>query len=126
MTTAIASALSGRAVRSDLAMTGEVTLRGRVLAVGGIKQKALAAHRAGVKTIILPAQNKKDLPDIPADVRRELRLIWVDSVDAVLERALRPAAVARPVPATLPEETPTEVIPAQPVGSPPAAPAWTN
>jgi ATP-dependent Lon protease len=124
MTTAIVSALSGRPVRSDVAMTGEVTLRGRVLAIGGVKQKALAAHRAGIKTLILPAPNKKDLPEIPKDVRRGLRIVWVERVDEVLERVLLPVAVTLPVPVEVPQTPPTEVIPAQP--PPPAQPAWTN
>ncbi|HEX2325479.1 MAG TPA: endopeptidase La, partial [Chloroflexota bacterium] len=124
MTAAIVSALSGRPVRSDVAMTGEVTLRGRVLAIGGVKQKALAAHRAGIKTLILPAQNKKDLPEIPRDVRKGLRIVWVERVDEVLERVLLPVAVTLPVPVEVPQTPPTEVIPAQP--APPAQPAWTN
>jgi ATP-dependent Lon protease len=108
-------------------MTGEVTLRGRVLAIGGVKQKALAAHRAGIKTLILPAQNKKDLPDIPQDVRKGLRIVWVERVDEVLERVLLPVAVTLPVPVEVPETPPTEVIPAQPAQPPPPAqPAWTN
>jgi ATP-dependent Lon protease len=90
MTTAITSALTGRAVRADVAMTGEVTLRGKVLAIGGVKQKALAAHRAGIKVLILPRENRKDLDDIPADVRAALRIVWVEDVDAVLRLALRP------------------------------------
>jgi ATP-dependent Lon protease len=124
MTAAIVSALSGRPVRSDVAMTGEVTLRGRVLAIGGVKQKSLAAHRAGIKTLILPAQNKKDLPEIPQDVRKGLRIVWVERVDEVLERVLLPVAVTLPVPVEVPQTPPTEVIPAQP--PPPAQPAWTN
>ena len=123
MTAAIVSALSGRPVRSDVAMTGEVTLRGRVLAIGGVKQKVLAAHRAGIKTLILPAQNKKDLPEIPADVRKGLRIVWVERVDEVLERVLLPVAVTLPVPVEVPQTPPTEVIPAQPAQprGPPAA-----
>lgn len=92
MTTAITSALTGRVVRSDVAMTGEVTLRGKVLAIGGVKQKALAAHRAGMKLLILPRENRKDLDDIPVDIRAALRIVWVDHVDAVLKLALRPSA----------------------------------
>ncbi len=126
MTTTIVSALSGRPVRSDVAMTGEVTLRGRVLAIGGVKQKALAANRSGIKTLILPAQNKNDLADIPKDVRKGLRIIWVERVDEVLEHALLPVAVELPVPVELPEPPPTEVIPAQPVGPSGPTPAWTN
>ncbi|MGH7814357.1 MAG: endopeptidase La [Candidatus Binataceae bacterium] len=85
----LASLLTGRPVRSDIAMTGEITLRGKVLPVGGIKEKVLAARRAGIKTIILPRRNERDLEDIPADVRGELEMIFVDRVDEVLGHALR-------------------------------------
>ncbi|MBI3973406.1 MAG: endopeptidase La [Chloroflexi bacterium] len=116
MVTAIVSALSGRPVRSDVAMTGEITLRGKVMPIGGVKQKALAAHRAGIKTIVLPAENKKDLPEIPADVRKGLRIVWVDRMDQVLQHALHPVAVAPPVPHDLPEALAAEVVrPGEPV-----------
>lgn len=82
--TAMASELSRRKVRQDVAMTGEITLRGRVLPVGGIKEKVLAAHRAGCKIVILPADNKKDLEDIPANVSRKLQFILVESMSDVL------------------------------------------
>ncbi|MDD4752784.1 MAG: endopeptidase La [Desulfitobacteriaceae bacterium] len=82
--TAIASELSLRKVRREVAMTGEITLRGRVLPVGGIKEKVLAAHRAGCKTVVLPAENKKDLEDIPANVSRKLEYILVESMEEVL------------------------------------------
>src|SRR5207302_2512906 len=85
----LASLLSGRPVRSDVAMTGEITLRGKVLPVGGIKEKVLAARRAGIKTIILPRRNERDLEDIPTEVRNELEMIFVDTVDEVLGYALR-------------------------------------
>ena len=85
----IASLLSGRPVRSDIAMTGEITLRGKVLPVGGIKEKVLAARRAGIKTIILPKRNERDLEDIPAEVRAELTFKFVETVDEVLNLALR-------------------------------------
>ncbi len=88
--TALASAFANRPVYNDLAMTGEITLRGRVLPVGGIKEKILAAHRAGIKTVILPADNKKDLEDVPANVRRKMDFILVDHMDQVLDRALVP------------------------------------
>jgi len=88
MATALASAFTGRAVRKDVAMTGEITLRGRVLPVGGVKEKVLAAHRAGVKRVILPDENEKDLEEIPANVRGELHFLFVKHVDEVLAAAL--------------------------------------
>jgi ATP-dependent Lon protease len=88
MATALASMLTGRPVRSDLAMTGEVTLHGRVLPVGGIKEKVLAAHRFGIRTIILPRRNEKDLDDVPEEARKEIEFILVDNVDEVFEAAL--------------------------------------
>jgi ATP-dependent Lon protease len=97
LTTALISALTGRAVRKDVAMTGEVTLRGRVLPIGGLKEKMLAAHRAGMTRFLLPKRNVKDLVDIPEKVR-EMELIEVERMDQVLEHALvgGPAAKARP------------------------------
>ncbi|NLC55917.1 MAG: endopeptidase La [Armatimonadetes bacterium] len=92
MATALASAFTNRAVRKDLAMTGEITLRGRVLPVGGVKEKILAAHRAGVRTVILPDENQKDLEEIPDNVRRDLRFCFVKQVEEVLAQALLPAA----------------------------------
>ncbi|HVV14343.1 endopeptidase La [Amycolatopsis sp.] len=92
MTTALASLLSGRVVRSDVAMTGEVSLTGRVLPIGGVKQKLLAAHRAGMKTIIIPQRNEPDLDDVPADVLAELDVHPVSNVRDVLELALAPAS----------------------------------
>ena len=89
--TALVSLIAGRPVRSDVGMTGEITLRGRVLPVGGVKEKVLAAHRARLKTVILPRRNaQRDLEDIPEDVRRDLKFIPVDTVDEVLENALTP------------------------------------
>ncbi|MCS6846393.1 MAG: endopeptidase La [Anaerolineae bacterium] len=89
--TALASLLTGRKVRHDVAMTGEITLRGSVLPVGGIKEKVLAAHRAGLKTIILPKRNEPDLDDLPPEVRDSLKFVLVDRVDQALEAALMPA-----------------------------------
>src|SRR5215813_10610714 len=90
----IASLLSGRPVRSDIAMTGEITLRGKVLPVGGIKEKVLAARRAGIKTIILPKRNERDVEDVPEDLRRQLTFVFVDDADEVLRRALTQTAHA--------------------------------
>jgi ATP-dependent Lon protease len=89
---ALASAINRQPVRRDVAMTGEITLRGRVLPVGGIKEKILAAHRAGIRTVILPKENESDLEDIPEDVRREITLHLVTHADEVLEKALVPNA----------------------------------
>ncbi len=96
ITTAIASLATQRPVRSDLAMTGEITLRGKVLPVGGIKEKVLAAHRAGIRMLILPARNEPDLEDVPEDLRRELRFVFVDDTEEVIRHALTPAASGRP------------------------------
>jgi len=86
--TALASLLTGRTVRDDVGMTGEITLRGQVLPVGGIKEKVLAAHRAGLATVILPKQNEKDLDDVPKEVRRKLKFVLAERVDDVFEAAL--------------------------------------
>ena len=88
MASALISALTRRPVHRDVAMTGEITLRGKVLPVGGIKEKVLAAHRAGIKTIVLPSENKKDLEEIPAHVQRDLKFRFVDTMDEVLSFAL--------------------------------------
>ncbi|MGE0684514.1 MAG: endopeptidase La [Candidatus Binatia bacterium] len=93
MATALASLLTGRPIRSHLAMTGEITLRGRVMPIGGVKEKVLAARRAGVTTIILPQRNEKDLEDVPANVQQELQFQFVETIDEVLDFALEPAAV---------------------------------
>jgi len=88
MATAMISALTGRKVRSDVAMTGEITLRGTVLPIGGLKEKVLAAYREGVKTIILPKDNERDIEDIPESVREKLEFVPVESMDQVLKTAL--------------------------------------
>jgi len=93
ITTALASLATGRPVRRDVAMTGEVTLRGKVLPIGGVKEKVLAAHRAGVKSVILPRRNEGDLDEVPREVLDSLRFIFADSVDDVLQAALE----SRPV-----------------------------
>jgi ATP-dependent Lon protease len=88
MLTALASLLTDRTVASDLAMTGEITLRGQVLPVGGIKEKVLAAHRAGIKAVLLPKWNEKDLEDVPKKVRNSLKFHFVDTMDEVLDIAV--------------------------------------
>ena len=89
MMTAVASALTDRPVRSDIAMTGEITLTGRVLKIGGIKEKALAALRAGIHTIILPKENKNDLEELPESVCNQLNFLFVTKAEDVLKHALR-------------------------------------
>jgi ATP-dependent Lon protease len=91
--TALTSLLTGRAVRADVGMTGEITLRGQVLPVGGIKEKALAAHRAGLRTVVIPKRNEKDLEDLPQEIRDEMKFVLVDRVDEVLTTALRDGRV---------------------------------
>jgi ATP-dependent Lon protease len=95
--TALASLASGRPVRPDVAMTGEITLRGKVLPVGGIREKVLAAYRAGIKTVILPRRNERDLEDVPEEVRQAMRFVLVDSAEEVLAEALGLVPSARPV-----------------------------
>ncbi len=90
MATALASLLTGRRVRDDVGMTGEITLRGQLLPVGGVKEKVLAAHRAGLKTVILPKQNEKDLDDIPEEVRKDMTFVLAEYMDEVFEAALVP------------------------------------
>ena len=94
MATAIISALTKRATYRDVAMTGEITLRGRVLPIGGVKEKVLAAHRAGIKTFILPKRNMKDLEDVPQEVLKALRFVPVEHMDEVLIAALHAAPPA--------------------------------
>ena len=90
MATALISALANRKVNSSVAMTGEITLRGRVLPIGGLREKSMGALRAGIQTVILPAKNKKDLAEIPKNVKRKLKFIPVTNMDEVLEIALDP------------------------------------
>jgi ATP-dependent Lon protease len=90
MAVALASLLTGRIVRHDIAMTGEITLRGKVLPVGGIKEKMLAAKRAGISTVIIPKRNAKDLDELSESVRQEMNFIFVETVEEALEHALEP------------------------------------
>jgi ATP-dependent Lon protease len=94
--TAMASILTGRPARDDLAMTGEITLRGRVLPIGGVKEKVLGAHRAGIRRVILPKRNEADLDDIPPDLRRQMEFVMVESIDEVLKEALAQPGSAEP------------------------------
>jgi len=110
LATALASALTKIPVRRDVAMTGEITLRGKVLPIGGVKEKLLAAHRAGLRTVILPRDNEKDLADIPAAIQQELTLRFVESMDEVLNLALERKIEVPPV--LVPEaETPVVLEP---------------
>ena len=88
MFTSVISALTNKPVRKDVAMTGEITLRGKVLPVGGIKEKVLAAHRAGIKTILLPRENEADIEDIPLNVRKQLKFVLLDRAKEALQYAL--------------------------------------
>ena len=88
LTTALVSLLTGKTVKSDVAMTGEISLRGLVLPVGGIKEKVLAARRAGIKTVLLPARNEKDFEDVPEDTRKAMKFLWLSDIDQVLKEAL--------------------------------------
>jgi ATP-dependent Lon protease len=95
MVTALASLLSGRLVRSDVAMTGEITLTGQVLPIGGLKEKALAAQRNKIRSVIAPAVNEQDVDEIPAHLRKDLEFHFVSTVDEVLETALQRRAARR-------------------------------
>jgi ATP-dependent Lon protease len=96
--TSLISALSERPVRHDVAMTGELTLRGRVLPIGGLKEKLLAAHRLHIKTVLIPKRNERDLIDVPKDVQRQLKLVLIERVEEILPYALleRPDAPPKP------------------------------
>ena len=93
MTTALASLMSGRSVRHNVGMTGEMTLQGRVLPIGGLKQKVLAAHAAGLSDVILPERNRGDLDEVPEEVRKQMTFHPVMTIDEVLELGLEPAPV---------------------------------
>jgi ATP-dependent Lon protease len=91
MTTALVSLISGRKVKPHLGMTGEITLRGQVLPIGGVKEKVLAAHRNGLRTIILPKRNQLDLEDVPDEIKNDMKFVFVETMDEVLNAALEPA-----------------------------------
>ncbi|MCZ6778470.1 MAG: endopeptidase La [Acidobacteria bacterium] len=117
MTLALASLMTGRPIRHDMAMTGEITLRGRVLPVGGVREKILAAHRTGIRRVIVPERNRKDLLDVPARIQKEMKLVWVEEIREVLEAGLvkRPARSSKPAPGSpsRQEETEDERSPAR-------------
>ena len=115
MTTAFVSTLTGIPVRADVAMTGEITLRGEVTAIGGLKEKLLAAHRGGIKTVLIPEENVKDLQEIPENVRNQLEIVPVKWIDKVLEVALEST------PTPLPEEEPAKIEQPAKEGTAPAA-----
>ena len=102
--TSIVSALTQISARADLAMTGEITLRGKVLPIGGLKEKLLAAHRVGIHEVVLPKDNEKDLPDIPETIRKDMKLHFIESMDQVLKIALEREIIALPLPGTTPVE----------------------
>jgi len=117
MATALASALTKIPVRRDLAMTGEITLRGKVLPIGGLKEKLLAAHRAGIFEVVLPKDNEKDLPEVPENLRNAMKLHFAENMDQVLTIALE-----RPLPQleAVPEDTVQPIAPVPPTAAPPA------
>ena len=89
MATAILSAFTGKPVRRDVAMTGEITLRGKVLPIGGLKEKALAASRIGIRDVIIPEENKKDVEEIPEEIGKNLHFICVSEIDEVFQNAVK-------------------------------------
>ena len=97
---ALISLMTNRTVRSDTAMTGEISLRGLVLPVGGIKEKVVAAHRAGIRRVMLPARNRKDFEDIPEEVRQQLSFVWLERVDEAASAALESISVSDPAAAS--------------------------
>jgi ATP-dependent Lon protease len=115
ITLALSSVLSRRPVRRDLAMTGEVTLRGRVLEIGGVKEKVLSAYRAGLREVILPKANEKDLREVPTEVREHMTFTFVATMDEVIGHALLPPPVPRADQAPTDEDRARDAIAALPV-----------
>ncbi len=96
MTTALVSLILGRKVKPHLGMTGEITLRGQVLPIGGVKEKILAAHRNGLRTILLPKRNQFDLDDVPDEIKKSMKFVFVETMDEVLNAALEPRPAFQP------------------------------
>ena len=121
MATALVSALSGRAARHDIAMTGEITLRGRVLPIGGLKEKLLAALRGGIRRVVIPEENRKDLVDLPKSVLDGLEIVpakWIDEVlDVALERPLMPLVATAPGEGVAASESPKDKAPGEEGGA---------
>jgi ATP-dependent Lon protease len=111
MATALTSLISGRNVKPALGMTGEITLRGQVLPIGGVKEKVLAGHRNGLRTIILPKRNKPDIDDIPEEIKNVMTFIFAENVDEVLAAALEPAAKLSQKPRRKPQKAGEAVPP---------------
>jgi len=120
MTTAFVSALTGIPVRADVAMTGEITLRGEVTAIGGLKEKLLAAHRGGIRIVMIPEENVKDLQEIPENVKNHLEIVPVKWIDKVLEVALER------MPQALPDDEPVSVAAVAPAEVPTTPPSSTD
>ena len=95
MATSLVSLISGRKVKPQIGMTGEITLRGQVLAIGGVKEKVLAAHRNGLTTVILPKRNEQDIDDVPEEIRNSMKFIFAESVEDVIDAALEKAKPAK-------------------------------
>src|SRR5690606_6874788 len=114
ITAAMGSARSGTAVRASVAMTGEITLRGEVLAIGGLKEKLLAAHRGGIKKVLIPHENVKDLTDIPDNVKGDIEIVPVRWIDDVLQHALERLPEALPEPSDKAEHEPAVAVKPKP------------
>ena len=119
ITTAMVSALTNIPVRSDVAMTGEITLRGRVTAIGGLKEKLLAAARGGVRTVLVPDENRKDMKEIAEDVLKDLRIVYVKTIDDVLKEAL--VRMPEPIAATEAKPAAQGVVPGVPSNAEPSS-----
>jgi ATP-dependent Lon protease len=118
MASALASLATGRPVRGQLAMTGEITLRGKVLPIGGVKEKVLAAHRAALKRVILPERNRADLEDVPEEVQQAMDFVFVDTMEDVLRAALVARKPRRAAKKPIPGKRPAKPAPKSPKGKP--------